>query len=47
MGFKEFLKKTRELASVTFALVELRTFLAFVQFDDIDRKLSRRRSKSN
>lgn len=47
VGFKEFLKKTRELASVTFALVELRTFLAFVQFDDIDRKLSRRRSKSN
>jgi len=39
-GFAEFLKDTRELASVVFALVELRTFLAYVQFDHIDRSLS-------
>jgi hypothetical protein len=41
--FEEFLKDTRELASVVFALIELRTFLSYVQFDDIDRKLSPRR----
>ncbi len=42
-GFEEFLKDTRELASVVFALVELRTFLAYVQFDHIDRSLLPRR----
>jgi hypothetical protein len=42
LSFEQFLRKTRELAAVVLALIELRSFFLYVQFDYYDRTLSDR-----
>jgi len=47
LNFRDFLKRTRELGSAVLALVNLRAFLLYVQFEYFDRIFSTRHRRVN